>query len=150
MADQFEFSNHTTDMKKLEFSLLNLSEIFRKRQDFIKKKYKISALEMDMIQYVIDHGPQKMKDVSKHFHIKLSTLTSIIDKAEQNRVLKRVNSKDDRRVVYLDVTARGRKVYEEYTVYLGEISNYIKSNLDEKVFHNFVESMETYTKLSLQ
>jgi DNA-binding MarR family transcriptional regulator len=47
-----------------------------------------------------------MKAISEAFHIKLSTLTSIIDKAEGNRIVRRVNSKKDRRVVFLETTKK--------------------------------------------
>lgn len=138
-----------TDVKKLEESLIALNHAFRKHQDFIKTRFKISALEMELIQFVINNGPQKMKAISENFHIKLSTLTSIIDKAENARILKRTNSREDRRVVFLDTTKKGRKIYDEYSQFLRETALRMRANLAEVDFGNFVEGMETFTKISV-
>jgi len=108
------------DSKRLEQSIITLNNVLRKEQRYIMDKYKISSQEMEILQYVIENGPQKMKVISEHFNIKLSSLTSVIDKAEKRRVVKRVNSKEDRRVVYLD----------------------------EETFIHFVNGMETFTRLS--
>lgn len=137
------------DFARMERSFVVLNEFFRKQHDLIKEKYRISALEMELIQFVIKNGPQKMKAVAESFHIKLSTLTSVIDKAEKQRILKRVNSKDDRRVVFLDATKRGKNIYQEYTKHLRELVLRMKGSLDDETFAHFVQGIETFTKISL-
>lgn len=141
--------NQENDVKRLEQSLIVLNHAFRKHRDFIKEKFKISALEMELIQFVVQNGSQKMKTVSEHFDIKLSTLTSIIDKAENQRILKRTNSKEDRRVVFLDCTRKGRSIYEDYGKFLHETALRMQTNLNYDRFAHFVESMETFTKISV-
>ena len=37
---------------RLEHSLIELRGVFRKHQTFIKHKYKVSALEMEIVQFV--------------------------------------------------------------------------------------------------
>lgn len=137
------------DVKRLEQSLVVLNHAFRKHRDFIKEKFKISALEMELIQFVVQNGAQKMKTVSEYFDIKLSTLTSIIDKAENQRILKRTNSKEDRRVVFLDYTRKGKNIYEEYGKFLHETAMRMQNSLNDERFNHFVESMETFTKISV-
>ena len=141
-ADQHEVS-------QLEKSLILLSDASRQHGVFIKKQFKVSALEMQLIQFVIMNGPQKMKDVSEHFHIKLSTFTSIIDKAEKLRILKRINSKEDRRVVFLDATAKGRKLYDRYSESLGDMVKQVESDFSSKQFKQFVEGLEAFNEISL-
>ena len=89
-----------------------------------------------------------MKAISEHFNIKLSTLTSVIDKAEKRRVVKRTNSKEDRRVVFLEATKKGEEVFEEYNQHLKEVVHMLKDTFDEDTFNHFVNGMETFTKLS--
>jgi hypothetical protein len=48
-----------SDITRLENILIELNYAFRKHRDLIKDKYKISALEMELIKYVILNGPQK-------------------------------------------------------------------------------------------
>jgi DNA-binding MarR family transcriptional regulator len=137
-----------TEISKLEQSLIALSDSFRSHREYIENKFNISALEMQLIQHIMHNGAQKMKDISKYFHIKLSTFTSIIDKAEQSRVLKRVNSKEDRRVVFLDVTAKGRNLYNDYVSALDTLVEKIGIDVDEEQFENLESGLEMFDKLS--
>lgn len=148
------FCNRTKKMNQLQQSntesmeriFIVLNEIYRKNHEYILSRYKISSLEMELVQYVVLEGPKKMKDVSEHFRIKLSTLTSIIDKAEKHRILKRVNSKKDRRVVYLDVTQKGKTVYAEYAKYQREMLRRMETSLDEGRFEGFMEGLEKFNE----
>ncbi len=136
------------DAKRLEQSIITLNNVLRKEQRFIMDKYKISSQEMEILQYIIENGPQKMKVISEHFNIKLSTLTSVIDKAEKRRVVKRVNSKEDRRVVYLEATKKGTEIFDEYNSHLKDVVGMLKNSFDEETFVHFVNGMETFTRLS--
>lgn len=143
-------TNEEADVKRLEKNLILLNDMLRKHHDYIQKKYKVSALEMEIMQFVMTEGPQKMKDVAHHFHIKLSTLTSVIDKAEKARIVKRVNSKEDRRVVFLDITKRGKNIFQEYQKYLKSMVAQMQHSLEPDAFDLFVEGMETFTRISLR
>lgn len=129
-------------VERLEKSLYELNEVYRKHQDYIKTKYKISALEMEIIQLIVLDGKKKMKEVGEHFNVKLSTLTSIIDKIERQRLVKRVNSKEDRRVVYLEVTQKGNKLYKDYSNYIQVISQLMQQSMKQENFSAFVEGLE--------
>lgn len=140
----------TKEAMKLETSLILFGDATRKHHDYIKRTYGITALEMQLIQFAVINGPQKMKSVSEHFRIKLSTFTSTIDKAERLRLLKRVNSKEDRRVVYLDVSPKGRKIYEKYANSLQEMASEVQAKMNNAQFNRFLEGLEVFNTLSLQ
>lgn len=127
---------------RLEKSLYDLNDVYRKHQEYIKTKYKISGLEMEIIQLIVMEGKKKMKDIGKHFNVKLSTLTSIIDKIERQRLVKRENSKDDRRVVFLEITPKGKKLYNDYSNYIKVISQLMLNSMEEKQFSAFIEGLE--------
>lgn len=131
---------------RLEKSLYVLNDVYRKHQEYIKTKYKITALEMEIIQLVILEGKQKMKDIGKHFNIKLSTLTSIIDKIEKQKLVKRENSKEDRRVVFLESTSKGKKLYSDYGKHLQVISQLMKESMADEDLKGFLEGLK---KMSL-
>jgi len=132
---------------RLERSLRALSDVYRKHQDYIKTRYRISALEMEIIQLVVLEGRKKMKEIGQHFNVKLSTLTSIIDKIERQRLVKRVNSQTDRRVVYLEVTKKGQKLYDSYSRYLNVIAQMMHRSMDEGQFSALVQGLETMTQM---
>ena len=139
-----------TPVERLQRSLYELNDVYRKHADYIKTKYKISALEMEIIQFVILDGRKKMKEIGEHFNIKLSTLTSIIDKIERQKLVKRVNSKEDRRVVYLEATKKGQRLYTDYSRYLKIVSQMMKRNLNEDLFGAFIKGLEKVSEITKQ
>ncbi len=128
-------------IQELQQHLYELTEVYRKHQQYIKVRYKISSLDMEIIQLVVSQGPQKMKEIGGHFQVKLSTLTSIIDKIEEQKLVKRVNSKDDRRVVFLDVTRKGKLLYEQYHHYLGMMAQSMTEKMTEGEFSGFLAGL---------
>lgn len=142
-----EISPETVSVERLEKSLRTLSDVYRKHQEYIKTKYKISALEMEIIQLVVLDGRKKMKEIGQHFNVKLSTLTSIIDKIERQRLVKRVNSSSDRRVVFLEVTKKGQRLYDNYGLYLSSIAQRMRDSMDDTHFNALVGGLEKMTEL---
>ncbi|MEM7374712.1 MAG: MarR family winged helix-turn-helix transcriptional regulator [Bacteroidota bacterium] len=139
-----------SQINQLEERLIDLNQVIRQHREYIKTKYKLTALEMELIQFVAHNGPQKMKEVSENFYIKLSTLTSIIDKAEKKKILKRSNSKQDRRVVYLEITKNGRKLFEAYQGLLKHTAKRMEAELGKEKFQAFVGGMEIFARMSIK
>ncbi|MEM7658278.1 MAG: MarR family winged helix-turn-helix transcriptional regulator [Bacteroidota bacterium] len=133
--------------KQLEQGFLHLSEVYRKHQSYIKAKYHISGLEMEIIQFVVLEGPQKMKDIGGYFGVKLSTLTSVIDKLENQSLVKRVNSQEDRRVVLLQVNRKGKKLYDEYQRYLRAIAVLTHQQLSTESYRGFLEGLDKISEI---
>ena len=134
-------------LNRFEKSLIDLNDVYRKHQNYIRAKYKITSLEMEIIQLIVLEGKKKMKEIGQYFNIKLSTLTSIIVKIERQKLVKRVNSKDDRRVVFLEVTNKGNKLYTDYSKYIQVISTLMKSSMDEENFNAFTEGLSKMSEL---
>ncbi len=53
-----------------------------------------------------------MKDIVDGFSLPASTATGIVDRLVEKRYVKRGQSKTDRRMVTLEMTRRGRQVYD--------------------------------------
>lgn len=137
-------------LEKLEKSLIALRDVFRKHQRYIKENFKISELEMEILQFVALNGRRKMKEIGESFNIKLSTLTSIVDKIERQKFVKRINSKTDRRAVYLDLTPKGKRLYEKYSHYIHVMALLMKRTIRKDHFGIFVDELENITQMSSQ
>lgn len=131
-------------LEELEKSLLSLSDIHRKHQHYIKTKYKLNGLEMEILQFIALKGQQRMKDIGEHFRVKLSTLTSIIDKIEDQKLVKRVNSREDRRVVYLGLSRKGKQVYEQYSRLLQLIGRRVRQQMNEPEFDSLLDGLAEF------
>lgn len=143
-------SDQIEQLAKLENSLIELRDAFRKHQRYIKENFKISEQEMEILQFVALNGRKKMKEIGEAFKIKLSTLTSIVDKIERQKFVKRVNSKTDRRAVYLELTSKGKKLYAKYSHYVHVMALLMKRTIKDENFDVFVDELGKITKMTNQ
>lgn len=127
----------------LEKQLLLMRDAFRQHQNEIRKKYKISANEMEIILYINDFGPQRMKSVGEQFKIKFSTLTSLVDKIERLNLVKRVNSKEDRRSILVTLTKKGKRMLDEYNSQIKSLAEKISEFTQNE--NLLVETLEKAT-----
>jgi DNA-binding MarR family transcriptional regulator len=103
---------------------------------------------MEIILYVDKTGPQKMKHIGETFGIKFSTLTSLVDKIEDAGLIKRVNSKDDRRSVLITLSKKGKKLVDEYDQQAIEYSEVIakQPNDSQDLFNSILEMLTPANK----
>lgn len=137
--------NGLTETSELEKQLLLMRDAFRQHQNEIRKKYKISANEMEIILYISENGPQRMKSVGEQFKIKFSTLTSLVDKIERLNLVKRVNSKEDRRSILVTITKKGKKMLEEYNSQIRSLADKITEIVQDGNLPTLVETLEKAT-----
>ena len=134
-----------TQNPNLERQLLQMRDAFRHHQNEIRKKYKISANEMEIILYINDFGPQRMKSVGEQFKIKFSTLTSLVDKIERLNLVKRVNSKEDRRSILVTITKKGKRMLDEYNSQIRSLAERIADSMRSENLPTLVETLEKAT-----
>ena len=79
------------------------------RRQSILDSYNVVDSDVDIIRFLESEEQKKMKELGERFQIKLSTLTSIIDKLEKGKLVKRKNSKKDRRVIFIQTTPKCQK-----------------------------------------
>jgi DNA-binding MarR family transcriptional regulator len=60
-----------------------------------------------------DFGPLRMGELSEREHVKLPTVTSLVDKLERLELVERQRDPDDRRAVIAALTPKGRALIEE-------------------------------------
>ena len=137
-----QFTSTGTNVERLTKIISNLNEIRRKHHHYIQTKYRITGLEMEIIQWLVIDGKRKMKEIGENFNIKLSSLTSVIDKIERQKLVYRVNSKEDRRVVFLDVTDKGKKLYKDYSDYLKVLAYLMKKEMNPQHFEAFIKGID--------
>jgi|SRR6185437_4438 len=68
--------------------------------------------EMQVVVFVGQHTSVKMTDISENLNSPLSTLTSVVDKLVEKKFLTRVHSDEDRRVVNVALTVKGKNSFK--------------------------------------
>ena len=131
------------DIDQLEGTLINLVLAFNSQRQSILNKYDVGEAEVSIIDYLSTPEMRKMKEIGEHFQIKLSTLTSTIDKLEKSKLVRRKNSKEDRRVIYIRPTSKGEKMLEELSNYTRELSEKIAHGMDGQSFQAMVHGLNS-------
>ncbi|MDP5172884.1 MAG: MarR family transcriptional regulator [Bacteroidia bacterium] len=98
---------------RLESTLQTLVKSYNDRRQAILNRYGVSEQDVDIIRHLDEEDQKKMKEVGEFFQIKLSTLTSTVDNLEKGKLVKRKNSKEDRRVIYIHPTPKGKNLLSE-------------------------------------
>lgn len=89
----------------------NQSSILRERQ----LEYKLSPNELRIIEIVgSNHKPKMMKDIAEIMSMTKGGMTFLIDKLEKKGIVRRKQNDFDRRVLHIELTEEGQKIYKEY------------------------------------
>jgi MarR family transcriptional regulator, organic hydroperoxide resistance regulator len=93
------------------------------------------------------HGEMKVSDLSEKLGLSNSTVSGILDRLENQGLVERTRSKEDRRVVYIKVTDEFRKHSQKH---FEEINKLIESMMDKATPEELdiiLEGMNTLEKV---
>jgi DNA-binding MarR family transcriptional regulator len=102
--------------------------------------------ELQVVVFVGQNTNVKMTDISENLNSPLSTLTSVVDKLVEKKFLTRVHSVEDRRVVNVMLTPKGKSSYKTFVNRKNIMAEKILSlyTIDEQgVFIEFLGKMSS-------
>jgi DNA-binding MarR family transcriptional regulator len=100
--------------------------------------------ELQVVVFIGQNTNVKMTDISENLNSPLSTLTSVVDKLVEKKFLTRVHSAEDRRVVNVTLTPKGKNSYKTFLNRRDTMAEKVLSlyALDEQgVFIGFLDKM---------
>ncbi|GAA0179265.1 hypothetical protein SH2C18_21640 [Clostridium sediminicola] len=115
-----------------------LKEINSKLNHSIKNEFKDSGLtvpQISVVKILVKHKRLKVSEISKKMNLVNSTVSGIIDRLEKQNIVERVRSKEDKRIVYIELSSKGNELVKglRHTInnYFGDIfSNASKEEMD--------------------
>jgi len=75
--------------------------------------YGMRTSDFTILEALYHKGKQTIRQISEAVLIKTGSITYVIDKLENKGFIERIPCKDDRRVVYIQLTAKGKEVMDE-------------------------------------
>lgn len=73
----------------------------------------LSNQERRVLDFLGREGPQMMRVLAEYLNLAVNSVTTVADGLEEKRLVRRQRSDEDRRVVRVDLTEYGHKVYRE-------------------------------------
>lgn len=73
---------------------------------------KLTASQFSVLKTLFDYGPSSLKKISQKLLVTGANITCVIDNLEKEGYVKRINSKEDRRVIIAELTSIGKSKVE--------------------------------------
>ncbi len=99
-------------------------------QSFLLRRAKISRPAYFMMNYVDSHGPQQQADLADILEVSRPTITSLVDNLEQEGLVERERSDEDRRSVLVQLTPTGKRKIRHTGMIYDQIVNSVLEQLE--------------------
>lgn len=97
---------------KIEEKIRNISKYLNEYTKDHLKCYNLTLGRFHVLRVIIESQPVSMGDIHEELHMANSTVTVIVDYLHEAGLVKRKRDTNDRRVVLLEITDKGRKIME--------------------------------------
>lgn len=93
--------------------LMKASKIVQEQTKKDINNYNMHMSEFMVLEALYSKGKQTVRQISDAVLINSGSITYVMDKLETKGLLERIDCKEDRRVVYIQITAEGKKLMDE-------------------------------------
>ncbi|RCX14349.1 DNA-binding MarR family transcriptional regulator [Anaerobacterium chartisolvens] len=91
-----------------------LLEVFAYKNEYQLQTSNIQPQDMYVLERIYFNEKMAVKDISKQYSIPPSTMTGIIDRLENKKLIDRLRTNKDRRTVELITTQQGKTAVEKH------------------------------------
>lgn len=120
------------EVARMEKELRYIAAIIKHNGRKILKNYTITPPQFIALQWLFEHGDMTIGDLSNKMFLAFSTTTDLVDRMENNDLVKRIRDNKDRRVVRIHLLSEGERVIEEVINKRRDYLNLVLSDFDEK------------------
>ncbi|ADO77570.1 MarR family winged helix-turn-helix transcriptional regulator [Halanaerobium praevalens] len=96
--------------KKIEAKIRNISKYLNEYTKDHLRSYDLTLGRFHVLRVIIESQPVNMGYIHEELHMANSTVTVIVDYLHDADLVKRRRDNDDRRVVLLEITEKGKKI----------------------------------------
>ncbi|MBL7158701.1 MAG: MarR family transcriptional regulator [Candidatus Omnitrophica bacterium] len=110
-----------------------------KSQPELISKTALTLQQLMLMETLRFMGPSKMSDVAKFLGVTKSAVTGLTDRLIKGKYVRRVSAKDDRRVIKLELTPKGKEFAEKMAEHRLDMIRKLFSNINEKDRAHYVD-----------
>ena len=121
------YSTINDTLVKLFNEILDLEEVALRTEDFKD----ITNNDMHIIEAIGLGEGNNMSTIAKKLSITVGSLTTSMNSLVKKQYAIRVRSKEDRRVVYIQLTEKGVKAYKKHEQFHHDLTEGVVKSLDE-------------------
>jgi len=140
----------TKETAELAASLRSAVSAMHKR--LRKQMYSLASFSItDIITmgYLYRQGPMLPSELAAHTGVKTQSMSQILNKMQEHKLIKRQPSKEDGRKVYIQLTATGKKIVEKTRYERDEwLGAAVDEHLSTKEINTLTQAIAILEKLS--
>jgi MarR family transcriptional regulator, 2-MHQ and catechol-resistance regulon repressor len=129
-------NNMTTDKEQaafeLWFSLAKVYNNYKKVQSNQMHDDNLTVSQFGVLEILNRTGPVLLKKLSQELMVTTANITCVMDNLEKLGYVKRINSTEDRRVIYADLTTSGKNKIEAVVLKYSENITKLTSILNQR------------------
>ena len=118
--------------EKLLSVIFNVGRLMREKIQLSNRLAGFTQSEIETLQFLCGKKDTTMTEIADFLHIKPPSATPIIDHLSEKGDIKRIQKKDDRRMVYIELTPKGhkslQKKYKNIHKAIGEVFGNLNNN----------------------
>ncbi|MGV1100217.1 MarR family winged helix-turn-helix transcriptional regulator [Thiovibrio sp. JS02] len=131
-----------TAMATLSSRIIEFYEKISSWEHDVVKGSGLSPAQMHTIEIVGHSGRLRMKELAKKMGVTTGTLTVMVDRLEQQALLKRVPHEQDRRSFLITLTEKGQRFFGEHHQYHLQLTEEIAASLSDPEQEQFSAILE--------
>jgi len=102
----------------------------------------ISNNDMHIIEAIGINEPKNMSSIAKRLTVTMGTLTTSMNSLVKKEYVNRERSEADRRVVYISLTEKGKRAYEQHARFHHEMIEAVVEGMTDNEKEILVQSLE--------
>jgi DNA-binding MarR family transcriptional regulator len=100
----------TTELMEM---LFKISRLMKQEMSYTNNLTHLSILQIQALIFVNQHTKVSMSELAKNFRIELPSVTSLVNKLCEQKLVERYEDPEDRRLVMIILTTDGKKLLEQ-------------------------------------
>lgn len=129
-------------MDNLNQLIIEFYEKLSSWEHSVVKNTELTPTQAHTIEIIGNNGELRMKELAQIMGITTGTLTVMIDKLENNDLVKRKINETDRRSYVICLTSKGESYYEKHHKLHYNLTKELISTLNKKEIDNFSTSLK--------
>jgi len=121
--------------------------VFKQKTGSCFKEINLTGPQGMLVGALAHHGKMKVSDLSDTLGLSNSTVSGILDRLENQGLVERTRSKDDRRVVYVDVTSKSRKSFKDQHAEINKMFQNMISKATPEELDIIIKGLNTLEKV---
>jgi DNA-binding MarR family transcriptional regulator len=94
------------------WTLRRISRSIELYSKVLYREFGLTGPQLTVLTTIHRNGPLSVSDIARRISLSQATVTSILDRLEQQGLISRVRGKADKRLVYIELTEKGRAILE--------------------------------------